>query len=137
MKLAEIITNVKGLDLPEGSYIVFGAGPLAAAGIRETSDIDLYVTAAVQAQKLKEGWQFLDKGGRDIPLVHDIFEMHINWNFGTAYNPSFTELQATTKIIEGVPFASLIEVYKWKVASARPKDLADIALIGAYLACAK
>lgn len=37
----EIIAKVKKLKLPKNSYVVFGSGPLAAAGIREADDIDM------------------------------------------------------------------------------------------------
>jgi hypothetical protein len=36
-------------------------------------------------------------------------------------------------VIDGIPFASLEEVRKWKIASGRPKDIADIKLIDEYL----
>ncbi|HEY4515371.1 MAG TPA: hypothetical protein VJJ22_04460 [Candidatus Paceibacterota bacterium] len=131
MTKEEIITKVKGLNMPRGSYVVFGSGPLVVAGIRLAQDIDLYVTKEVQKQKLKEGWQFVNKGGKDIPLTHDVFEMHTNWDF-SSYNPSLADLLSTAAIVDGVAFASLDEVRKWKVVSARPKDLADIILIDGY-----
>ena len=131
MKLSEILSKVKALHLPEGSYVVFGSGPLAAAGIREANDIDLYVSKEIHEQKEKEGWQFLDKSGSDRPLVWDVFEMHDNWNF-SSYNPTLVELFSRADVIEGVPFASLEDVRKWKVVSGRPKDLADIKLIDEY-----
>jgi len=129
----DIITKVKTLGLPEGSYIVFGAGPLAVAGIRETSDIDMYVKSEIIYRMKKLGWKKLDKGGRDTPIVYECFELHDNWNFGTSYDPPFTDLLATADYYDGVPFVSLTEVRKWKLASARPKDLVDIKLIDKYL----
>src|SRR3989344_983650 len=131
MTKEEIITKVKGLNMPRGSYVVFGSGPLVVAGIRLAQDIDLYVTKEVQKQKLKEGWHFVNKGGKDIPLTHDVFEMHTNWDF-SSYNPSLADLLSTAAIVDGVAFVSLDEVRKWKVVSARPKDLADIILIDGY-----
>ena len=140
MKIAEIIEKVKSLGLPEDSYVVFGSCPLAVVGLREASDIDMYVTLDVWKKMKLGGWKELDKGECDVPLVSDVFEMHTNWGFGPpggeaghGYNPSLADLQATAMIIEGVPFASLAEVRKWKASYNRPKDLADIALIDKYL----
>ena len=133
MKIGEIIEKVKSLGLPPDSYVVFGAGPLAAAGLREASDIDMYVTPEVIEMKKKEGWKFLDKGGKDKPLTHDVFEMHTNWDFGHGYNPLFDELMSRAQVIDGVTFASLTDVRTWKVACNRPKDLEDIVMIDNYL----
>lgn len=130
-----IISKVKELNLPEGSFLVFGSGPLAEAGIREAQDIDLLVSPEIYAELKKPGWQELRKDEKDIPLVHDVFEAHDSWNF-SSYSPTLEHLLATATVIEGVPFAALEEVKKWKLASARPKDLADAELIDKYLACA-
>ena len=128
----EIISKVKALDLPEGSYIVFGSGPMAAAGLRESVDIDFLVSEEVFAGLEKAGWQIAVKGPKDNPLVKDAFEAHKNWNF-TSYSPTLEHLLSTATIIDGIPFASLDEVRKWKAASGRPKDLVDINLIDDYL----
>lgn len=128
----EIIKKVKELEFPERSYVVFGSCPLALAGIREANDIDMLVTLEVWRRMKLENWKELDKGGSDRPLVHDVFEMHTNWNF-SSYNPTLEELLVNATFVDGVAFASLNEVRKWKVLSGRPKDLADIALIDSYL----
>lgn len=129
----EIIEKVQALNLPSDSYIVFGSGPLAAAGIRETNDIDMYVTPEVWRSLKAAGWQQIDKGPDDQPLAHDVFDVHDNWNF-SFYTTTLEHLLDTADVIDGVPFASLDEVRKWKVASGRDKDLRDIELIDAYLA---
>lgn len=132
----EIITKVRELNLQKGSYIVFGSCPLAVAGIREANDIDLLVSDEVFAELKRAGWQELYKSPDDIPLAKDVFEAHNNWNFSTSqsYNPTLKTLLESATVIDGVPFASLEEVLKWKKASKRPKDLADIELINKYLA---
>lgn len=127
----DIIAKVKALHLPEGSYIVFGAGPMAVAGIRETNDIDLYVTPELYASLQDRGWQKITKGPHDTPVVHDVFEAHEDWDF-SSYHPTLEHLLATATIVDGIPFASLDEVRSWKVSSHRPKDLADIALIDKF-----
>lgn len=128
MQKEEIIAKVKKLNLPKNSYVIFGSCPMAVAGLREARDIDLLVSKEIFAKLKKDGWQEMLKDSNDKPLVSDVFEAHDNWNF-SSYNPTLEQLLATATIIDGIPFASLEEVRKWKVASGRPKDLMDIELI--------
>lgn len=128
---ATIVANVKKLELPEGSYIVFGSCPMAAVGIRKAGDIDLLVTAKVFEQLRKRGWKIVDKGPKDKPLAWDMYEAHKNWDF-SSYKPTLKQLLKKPLMIDGVPFANLDEVRKWKIASGRPKDRKDIDLIDAY-----
>lgn len=128
MNKDEIIAKMKTLSLPKNSYVVFGSCPLAIVGLREAGDIDLLVSKDVFVKLRELGWQELDKGGKDKPLIHDVFEAHDNWNF-SSYSPTLEQLLATATVIDEIPFASLAEVRKWKVASGRPKDLVDIELI--------
>lgn len=128
----EIITKVKTLNLPKGSFVVFGAAPLAVLGIREANDIDLLVSSETYKKLKNSGWKELPKGPNDIPLVYDVFEAHDNWNF-SPYSPKLEHLLASAIEFEGVLFASLNEVRKWKSVSGRPKDLLDLKLIDQYL----
>jgi len=127
----KIIAKVKLLHLPENSYIVYGSGPLAAAGIREANDIDLLVTPEVYLKLKKLGWKKIYKSPGDEPLTFEVFEAHDNWNF-CSHNPPLTELLARAKIISGVAFASLEDVKKCKLAWGRPTDLLDVELINNY-----
>jgi hypothetical protein len=128
MTKQEIIQKVRELHLTDGSYIVFGSCPLAAVGIREANDIDLLVSEETLQKLIGDGWQKLAKGQNDNPYVRDVFEAHTKWNF-SSYQPTLEGLLKTATVIEGVPFASLEEVRKWKVSSGRPKDFVDIELI--------
>lgn len=132
MTKKEIIAKMKKLNLPKDSYVVFGSGPLAAAGIRETNDIDLLVSSDVLKQLNKKGWKELVKDVNDKPLVFEDFEAHDTWDF-SPYAPTLNELLKTATEVDGIKFASLDEVRKWKVASGRQKDLNDIKLIDKYL----
>jgi hypothetical protein len=132
----EIIAKVKEQDFPEGSYIVFGSCPMAAAGIRESGDIDMLVSNELLKRLKKDGWKQIIKNPNDKPLVFEDFEAHDNWNF-TSFNPKLSELLSRCTVVEGIPFASLEDVKKWKTAGARPKDLKDLELIDAYLAKTK
>lgn len=132
MTKQEIIAKVKGLKLPEDSYVVFGSCPMALAGIRESNDIDMLVTKEVFTSLGMAGWTLANKGKRDNPLVYDVFEAHKSWNF-SSYSPTLKHLLASATVVDKVPFASLKEVRTWKAASGRPKDFADIKLIDKYL----
>lgn len=132
MTKEEVIAKLKTLDLPESSYVAFGGCPLAVAGIREVKDIDLLVSTEALAKLKAAGWKEVYKSPGDQPLTHDIFEAHDNWDF-SPYSPTLAHLQANATIVDGIPFASLEEVRKWKIASGGAKHLADVELIDAYL----
>lgn len=132
----EIIAKVKALELPAGSFVVFGSCPLAAAGLREANDIDMLVSEEAHAMLKAKGWQEIEKGLDDKPLTHDVFDAHTSWNF-SAYSPTLEQLLVSADIYSGIPFAALEEVRKWKAASGRPKDSRDIELIDNYLTRAR
>jgi hypothetical protein len=62
MKKNQIIAKVKALNLPQSEYIVYGSCPLAAAGIRESNDIDLLVSRNVGIGLKLKGWKQITKG---------------------------------------------------------------------------
>ena len=128
----EVIAKVKELGLPAGSYVVYGAAPMAVAGLREANDIDFLVTPEVIEMLKSRGWQQVHKGPGDEPYESGIYEAHPNWNFST-YAPTLEHLLETADVVEGIPFAALEEVRKWKSAWGRPKDMIDVALIDGYL----
>lgn len=133
MKIDEIITAVKELNLAKGSFVVFGSCPMAAAGIREAGDIDLLATPKVREKFAQLGWEEINKGPLDKPVTNGVVEIHDNWEF-SSYKPTLAQLLSTADYVEDIPFASLGEVRKWKAASGRPKDIVDIKLIDDYLA---
>lgn len=134
MTKEDIISKVKALNLPKNSYIVFGSCPMAAAGIREANDINLLVSTEVYKSLENNGWQKIYKGPNDSPVIHGVFEAHDNWDF-SAYNLNLTleDLLTNATEVNDIPFASIENVRKWKVASGRDKDIADIKLIDLYL----
>lgn len=133
MTRQEIIAKVHELKLPKNSYVVFGSGPLAAAGIREAGDIDLYVNQDVLNSLIQAGWRQIHKGPGDAPYTRDDYEAHANWDF-SPYAPTLDHLLETAQVIDDVAFASLEEVRRWKFESGGEKHLADVARIDEYLA---
>lgn len=128
----EIVSKVKSLNLPKGSYIVFGSCPMTVAGIREAGDIDLLVSKELFKELEVSGWKQIEKSPNDKPLIKNEFEAHPHWDF-SSYKPTLKHLLETADIVDNIPFASLSEVLKWKTASGRPKDVVDIKLIEEYL----
>lgn len=133
MTAQQIAQKVSSLSLPSDSYVVFGSCPMAAYGLRESSDIDMLITEPVHNLLTARGWQELPGREGDRRLENSEFDTHTNWKMGD-YDPTVAELLSDAVWINGVPFASLDEVKKWKAIKGRPKDLDDIALIDAFLA---
>lgn len=127
----DIVTKVKELNLPHGQYVVFGSGPLAVHGIRETRDVDLLVTDEFYNRLKEQGWEEREWDSGGTYLSKDIYEVDNSWTYGD-YDPKPEEIIAIAEMHEGVSFAPLTEVLKWKQAFGRPKDLEDIELIQAY-----
>lgn len=128
-----LIELVKQERFPDGSFVIFGSGPLALAGIRPVMDIDIVVTDDLYKDLKRRGWREKIGLNGDKMICHDVFEASTSWQFGE-YRPSFDELLACAERIDGVTFLPLGEVKKWKLAMNRDKDHEDILLIDKYLA---
>jgi hypothetical protein len=124
--------KIKLLKLPKGSHIIYGATPFVIYGIRDVNDIDMLISEELYKKLKKEGWKKISKGPRDEPVTYDIFEAHKTWEF-SPYAPTLSELLSRAVEVEGIAFASLEDVQKWKKASGRPKDITDLKLIDDYL----
>lgn len=126
----DIFAEVKRLNLPIGQYVVFGGGPLMAHGIRDTADVDLFVTPTLYQTLKADGWEETELHGPNggLYLVRGIYEADDTWHYGD-YAPTPEEIIAVADMIQEVPFAPLGEVLKWKRAFGRPKDVADVGLI--------
>lgn len=133
MDKKEVIKYTKKLGLPLGSYIVFGGCPLAAFGIRETEDIDIVAIPEV-FNNLRNTGKWVEKKTErgNIFLSKGLYEVGTVWDYGE-YNPDIQKLIKRAVVFEGVPFAPLEDVLKWKKAFGRPKDLKDLKLIDSYL----
>jgi hypothetical protein len=126
MNLNEVIRTVKSLQFPEGSYVVYGSGPLALHGIREVNDVDMLVTKELKATLKSSGWNEVNKGPNDTPATNGTVEAHDTWSF-CEYSSTLDELLSRATVQDGVAFASLEDVLKWKLASpTSDKNLRDI-----------
>jgi hypothetical protein len=129
-----IFGQVANLGLPIGQYVVFGGGPLAAHGIRPTSDVDLFVTTALYERLKLAGWEERDvpEPGEGRHMTQGIYDAADTWHY-REYDPTPEEVIDAADIINGILFAPLVEVMKWKKAYGRPKDLVDVTLIEEFL----
>lgn len=119
--------DVLKLGLPQGSYAVFGSGPMAVRGMRDAVDIDLIVTDELWQQYAATGKYRIEKGF-DL-IMHDV-SLIADWK---KWFPDNLPLIESADIIDGLPFVKLSYVLEWKRALGREKDLRDIALIQEYL----
>lgn len=120
------IEQLKALNLPQGSYAIFGSGPLAVRGIRDAKDLDIVVRKDVW-DELAEKYPKNEKGNG--LQIGDI-EAFDSWS------PWFEDpnmLIDTAEIIDGLPFVRLEHVVSWKKAMGREKDLNDLQLIEKFL----
>jgi len=132
MTREDILEKIKTLNFKYGDYIVFGSCPLALHGIRETKDIDLLVNQDIYETLKKTGWKEDEVQGKKGVVKSDVFEAYTEWNFGE-YNPSITDLLESAEVVDGIPFANLEEVVKWKQIFGREKDIKDLELIEEYV----
>lgn len=132
-----IVHAVEQLNLPADQYVVFGSGPLMVHGIRKSEDVDLFVTAELyEVLASSPDWRVEVKEDGSEHLVNGVYDVYAVWR-ANEYNPRVEDVIASADVIDGVRFASLQEVLKWKKAFGRAKDLRDIELINQYLSSLK
>ncbi len=119
-----LILELKKLNLPNNEYAVFGSGPLAIRGIRESKDIDIIV-------KLKL-WNMLAK---KYPIKNkkiSIGSIDITYEKLSPWSGNINNLIDNAEVIDGIRFLTLSDTIKWKKAYGREKDKRDIQLIEKY-----
>jgi hypothetical protein len=130
---------VRHLRLPAREYAVVGSGVLEAHGIREAVDTEIVCTdeqyrrlAGLPGTVVKR-W---DNGNTCIVVQTPAGAVEVNcedsYRGGTF--PGLDTILGSATVIDGVSFINLHTMRRWKAAAARPKDLADVAAIDAYLA---
>ncbi len=133
MTLAEHITNIKNLHLPNGKFVVVSSGTLALHGIRDANDIDLIVKPSLWI-KLSEKYEVFEKDGTvRINLGNNIEALGEGSRFT---NPELVPQEivfAQAIQHEGIKFMNLTHLRTIKSQSTREKDQADVVLIDEYL----
>lgn len=122
--------QVKALGLPTDSYAVFGSGPLAVRGIRESKDIDIIVTEALFAELAKDpSWMKTELHDHHACLQKEGIEVFSTWAPGAW---DVDQLIKDAEAIDGVPFVRLASVIEWKQLRNSDKDKEDLSLIEVF-----
>ena len=130
---------IRYLSIPTTEYAVVGSGVLEAHGVREAVDTEIVCTdeqyrqlAAIPGTVVKR-W---DNGNTCVivPTPAGAVEANCADSYFGGTFPGLDTILNSAEIIDGVSFISLHVMRSWKAEAARPKDLADVAAIDAYLA---
>ncbi|MFH1129170.1 MAG: hypothetical protein V1686_00320 [Patescibacteria group bacterium] len=125
----DLLEKLKKLNLPKGKFAIFGSGPMIVRGLKESGNIDLVVTRDVFEEfRDKEGWSA--KLETCDGLQNGDIEMYYEWGPGEW---DVEKLINEAEIIDGLSFARMEEVLRWKKVYNREKDQKDIELIEKYL----
>jgi hypothetical protein len=132
MDFKDILKKLVSLDLPTGTFAIFGSGPMAVRGLKQPNDLDVIVTKETyDAYKNKDGWvEKSFNNGEKYYLEKDGIELWNDWGPGTW---DLTQLIKTAETIDGLPYVTLDQVLLWKKINGRPKDLDDIKKIEMFL----
>ena len=129
MDLWSTLAHLDALGLPRDQYAVFGSGPLAVRNLRPAGDLDLIVLPTLWTH-LAARYPVTQKGALQHIALGNI-EIWPDWH--SAAGP-VAALIADADLIGGYRFVTVARTLAWKRALARPKDLADVALIEHHLA---
>lgn len=119
------LDELKKLNLPKDKFAVFGSGPMAIRGIRETNDVDIVVKQDLWKEIVKKH-----------PMIKENLVQIGNISIYKDWLPWFDDtdfLIDQADIISGLRFVKLEYVLKWKRMIDREKDRKDIKLIEEFL----
>lgn len=137
MDRTQLMELLKNIALPIGEWCVFGGACLAAHGLRTANDVDIFVTPELYEQLLHAGWQEKITNSTNsyyLQKVYSGFEIQAFITCGTkAWAPQVGQHIDNPETIDGMPFMSLEEMYAWKAATRRYKDVEDLKLIESSL----
>ena len=129
----DIFSKIKNLNFNVGDYIIIGGAALAGRGIKETKDIDIFVSRdLLVALGSNSDWRHHPRivQGEEAGLVNVDGTVEL---YPTMGGITFDELKMKQEMINGIPFANLHDIVKIKETYNREKDHKDIALIEEYL----
>lgn len=123
----EQLLKLRKLNLPTDEYAVFGSGPLAIRGIKDSNDLDIIVKSDLWDKLTK---RYLPQDGQYAKFIRiGSIEIYKNWK------PWFSDsdkLINDADIFDGVRFVKLNHVLSWKKEYNREKDKKDVQLIEEY-----
>ena len=127
------LTQLLALRLPPDDYAIFGSGPMLAHRLKtEVRDLDVIARGTAWAAAVKLSVPVAAPSGSGLMVELDGGDLQI---FSAWTSPAWDvdRLIDEADIVGGIRFVPLIRVLAWKRESGRPKDLADIKVIEAYL----
>ncbi|MCD4756364.1 hypothetical protein K8R20_01985 [bacterium] len=123
------LNELEQLNLPLGEFAIFGSGPMAVRGIRESNDIDIIVKQDLWDNLVKkyptslhDNPDCLEIG--NIEIMKCWLDSNIDFNID--------EMIDNAEILGDFPYVQLKYVVKYKKQSMREKDLSDLKLIEKY-----
>jgi hypothetical protein len=120
-----LVTRLLALGLPTDSFAVFGSGPLAVRGLRDTGDLDLLVTLALW-DELAARFPVEETPTGPLLRLEEGIDGFVDWH--PPVGPT-ADLVARAELIGGVPFVRLESVLLWKQRRDLPKDRADVEVL--------
>jgi hypothetical protein len=122
-RLIKVITD---LELDPGDFVIFGSGPLLVHGLRRSvRDLDVVTRGAT--------WRRVSQRGFPATGAISGTPMALFWGGLIQFSPEWISKEFDTddlidraENIQGLPFAQLTDVLKYKQKLNRPKDRLDI-----------
>lgn len=125
-RLAMLVTML-GLDRRD--FVIFGSGPLLAHGLR-TQISDLDVVARGRTWEMVAQYGLPTRGNVNDARMASFWGGLIQFSSGWISPDWDTDnIIENAEIIQGMPFARLTDVLRYKRMLGRPKDRYDVALM--------
>ena len=127
MEFKKLLEELRKLNLPVDSYVIFGSGSMSVRGIIESSDLDIIVSDKVWQDFIKK-YSTKNNNKSIIQIGNiEICKDLLPWLDNSE------ELIERSEIIDGFSFLTLEDTLKLKEKFGREKDREDIKLIQEYL----
>ena len=127
-KIKTLLKSLDKLNLPQGSFVITGSGPIGIRDIREIDDLDVIVRKEI-FDKLKHEHNY---DGKNIDGHLELGEIEIGYKWQDSEEKAI-ELLKDSELIDGYPFVKLKYIIEWKQSLAREKDKHDLEMIEKYL----
>ena len=121
------LNELGSLNLPAGKFAIFGSGPMAIRGIRESKDLDIIVKQDVWDSLIKKYPMLLHSNPTCLKIGN--IEVYKDW---LELSDRINEIIDGAETIANFPYVQLKYVVEWKTQFGREKDLKDIELIQKY-----
>lgn len=128
IKNVKYLDKLKSLGYPLNEMLIVGSGTMALYGLKENTDLDLWVTKRVYDKLLKD--RRFSPNGKMLETKDKLIEA--DHRFICVKQPVEYYLKKAT-IINGFHFMSLESVLEWKKCMGRPKDKEHIKMIEKYM----